>query len=516
MAIKYVSQTATNGYAVGIDSNDGSTKALAKLTLEAAITVASANDTIIVNDGVYTSATYFNITKNLTINPENPGAVTLKRTGVQTEVVYMRVSGCALTLGALIIDAEGNANTNCVGTDVSGNRSLTLNGTILRNPGTAKAGFATYGIASSLNLTVNSSSFSSLLSSSGMYIQLHAGAIKINGFYAYNADGVGAASALLCPVYLDARTAGVVMSIKGVSGTWKTQSGASTVSFIKALGMRGIISECRGMEINGLAAAAALIRCDNSNGIQANTIVIRRNQGVQKCAGGYLIFVGAESVDANVNKTNYPMIYNNDVTGTDAASSLHGIMIGASTGGAIFGNVIRNAAIPIVSKLSSNIMIMDNDIIDPTSSQSGCIRSKGTSELHVAGNRIRMSAGHINPIAVDQDPTGPTLSTGATFIGNVLYSPVEMTTAAVVGTGSDASSATFLLNDYIAPTFGASAFRYGGTTYATPALWGAAREATYFNSTDATTSDGKFWKDSYEPMKDAALAATYPHLLPIF
>lgn len=78
MATIYVSNIAVNGtYVVGSDANNGSTPALAKLTIQGAQTAASANDTIYVNPGaggqIYAETSgsgYFSITKILTIETD--------------------------------------------------------------------------------------------------------------------------------------------------------------------------------------------------------------------------------------------------------------------------------------------------------------------------------------------------------------------------------------------------------------------------------------------------------------
>jgi hypothetical protein len=135
MPTKYVSKTATNGYAIGSDANDGSTKALAKLTLEAAITAAAAGDIIVINDGTYTAATYYDVAKALTINAETDYGVTLKCTGAVAQVIRVGVAGMEIKLGKLIIDAESNASASCVGINGTTARTVTLDGTRLTNPG---------------------------------------------------------------------------------------------------------------------------------------------------------------------------------------------------------------------------------------------------------------------------------------------------------------------------------------------------------------------------------------------
>lgn len=508
MATKYVSQTATNGYAVGSDANDGSTKDLAKLTLESAITAATAADTIVMNDGTYTAATYFDVAKALTINAETDYGVTLKCTGAVGQVIRVGAAGVEIKLGKMIIDAESNASASCVGLNGTTARTVTLNGTRLRNPGAGRFAVESTGSGQVMRLNVVGVDFSCSSTAGGVYVMMGAGAhIDINGLTVDNSASSGAASNSRCPVYLNTNAA-ATHRIRGVSGNWKVASGSYSVSFIRTSGTRGIIERNRGMNLTGGDNNGCLIRCENTSGVQADSLVIRRNQGVNATTGGFLILVGADGASANDNKTNYAMIYNNDVSGTDSASLMHGVMIGNSKGGVIFGNKILNSGIPVIAKLCSEAVYqIDNDILLPHTGTSGCLRSKGCTNVQMAGNRVILASGSTNALAViDRDPTIPTLSLTCTAIANTMYSPVNVPMALTVGGSSDASTATLLLNNYNAPSYTAGAFVYQASTYNTVALWGSANETTYLSDVP-TTSDLKFWKSSYEPAVTQAIAS---------
>lgn len=517
MATKYVSQTSTNGYAVGNDANDGSTKLLAKLTLESAITAASPGDTIVINDGTYTAATYFDVAKALTINAENSRQVVLKRTGAVGQVIRVGVAGGTINLGALVIDAEADASASCVGINGTTARTVALNGTLLRNPGAGR--FAVESINSNqvLTLRVTDVDATTTTTSGGIYALLGAAAIiDINGFTVDNTAGTGVLSNSRCPVYLNA-SASAMMHIRRVTGTWKTAAAAVSSSFIRSSGLRGLIERNTGMRITGGDTSGCLIRCENTSGVQSDGIVIAHNQGGNETTGGFLILVGADGSGANDNKTNRAVIYGNDMYGTDSAALMHGIMIGSSLGGVMCGNTVRNAAIPFLSKLTAEAVYMvDNDIIGPYTSTSGCLRGKGATNLQVVGNRVRLAAGKTNPaIVFDRDPTIPTLSTGCSAVRNTLYSPVEVPVAVTVGGTTDASSATFALNNYRSASYAAGAFVYGANSYSTVTTWAAAQEGTA-RDVIPVSSDPRFWQDAYRPMKDAALATGAGHLLGVF
>lgn len=512
MATKYVSQTESNGYLVGSDSNNGSTKSLAKLTIESAIAAAADGDTIVINDGTYVAATYFSTTKSLTINPENEYAVTLKRTGAQARVFNISLVG-SITLGKLVIDAENNSSTNCIYVaNGAGRTTLTLNGTKTQNAGSGAAW-----------LTVVSTNFAlyatNTVGRGGAYTggyncsSLASGHISINGFDFDNSSTDGASSGTKAAVVIAATSAGVTMHIRNCTGTWKSAN--STNSCIRTLGISGVIENNRGLRITGTDTGASIIACANSS-IQADGIVIRDNQGINECPGQYLIIVGADGAGANDNKTNYPQMYRNDVSGNSSASLMHGLFFGNIKGGVCFSNRVKKAGIPLLSKLQAeSSYFCDNDVDEPMpTGTTGCLRAKGSINTIFSGNRVRLSAGALlQPVTVNQDPTIPTFSSGAIVIGNTFYSPIEMIYAVRVGGSGDSSSASFLLNNWIAPSYASNSFAYGTTYYADAAAWSAAIEPTAYRTVDPTVTDRNFWKLAYEPLKNSALASKAPWLL---
>ena len=110
-----------------------------KATLVAAITAASADDTIYLLAGTYNTngANGFSVTKSLTINPYNSATVKLTA-GVGGQVLYVNPSGAlTLTVGAIEIDAA-NARSYCVNhSGTSAAHVYNFNGTIFTNPAKA-------------------------------------------------------------------------------------------------------------------------------------------------------------------------------------------------------------------------------------------------------------------------------------------------------------------------------------------------------------------------------------------
>lgn len=126
MATLYVSNSAVNGYAVGSDSNDGSSKSTPKLTLTGAQSTASNGDTVVVNDGTYTEATYLSASKGLTWQAENTLEVTLKGDAAQSRALHLSGSlsaGQTVSFSGFVFDGEGKtyaiSSSNITGGDVT-------------------------------------------------------------------------------------------------------------------------------------------------------------------------------------------------------------------------------------------------------------------------------------------------------------------------------------------------------------------------------------------------------------
>lgn len=510
MTTYYVSQTATNGYVVGADANAGTSKAAPKLTLDAAMTAAANGDTIILNDGVYTSGTFFNVQKGLTLLPETDYGAVLKRTGAQSRVMNVNYAG-AVTLGKLVLDAEGNANTAPLTSSAAASiTTLSLLGTKLKDAGNGAA--AANLSSTALNLIVRDAVIQGDFPSGGIRATLLASGFQdIDGLTFDNSAGAGSSSASCGPLMLFATVAGVTMHVRRVSGVFKT-TGSGNAAIITR-GVRGIVERNRGLRIVGSDGSAAIIRCENTT-VQADNIVVRYNQGTQECPGQYLIIVGTDAAGANDNKTNYPHVYRNDVAGSGTASLMHGIMFGNIKGGVMFCNRVRKAAIPLLSKLQTErAYIDDNDVDESPTNTSGCLRAKGSLNVDFVGNRVRMGAGNLNPpVVINQDPTIPTFAAGVSVIGNHFYCPVQMDTAGVVGGASDTSDGAFLLNNWQAPSYGANAWLIGSTYYSTLPAWQGVKEPTAV-AVDPTTRDPRFWSVSYRPERERALASVAPWLL---
>ena len=106
MATLYVSNQATNGYLVGHDTLfDGSSKLTPLLTLAQAQTDASANDTIIINDGTFDEDLFLN--KDLIWTAENSRQVTITNPNGGDDRVIDTSANVNIALSGLRVDGQG-------------------------------------------------------------------------------------------------------------------------------------------------------------------------------------------------------------------------------------------------------------------------------------------------------------------------------------------------------------------------------------------------------------------------
>src|SRR5437764_14543304 len=97
MATYYVSNTASNGYVVGADTDNGTAKATPFLTIKKAIGtnlgagVMASGDTCFVNDGTYLEDDYVKPGQtNLTLSAQNSGLAIVQANAAGSRVLHVQ------------------------------------------------------------------------------------------------------------------------------------------------------------------------------------------------------------------------------------------------------------------------------------------------------------------------------------------------------------------------------------------------------------------------------------------
>lgn len=504
----YVSQTATNGYVVGSNANNGTSKTTPKLTIGGANSAAVSGDTIIVNDGTYNEGVIY-ISKGLTINPENPNAVTIT-TPSSYVLDITPTSTSPVVLGQIILAGQGKAQYGMVVRDSSSTSAVTLNGTTISDTlnYAINGGAAAHINFSASNITVNCPN-----KQGGPAILLGpiaAGSVSITSS-TFTLVSSSTSAGNLSVISL-VGTTGVTASI--TNNNISTQSGTSgslgaidvrnianavitgnTLSITDIAGRLGVMD---GIVVN----AASTNTVDSSNPTIANNTITNTESG----AGAHLILVGEDASGTSYahNMVNNAFVYGNTVSGAASnKTTLHGIMLGNQSGGEVFKNKVDNVGIGLIAKGQTNGLFHDNLV---TRVYGQYLRSKASTGTKFYNNTAIMSVGYADTgMMADQDLSTLIYSSNIDFKNNIIYS--SSTVSYFVSVGST-STAIFSNDLYYAPT-STSPFTYQGTSYASSSAWAAAKESTLVSSNPMFVSDGSNYALQYlSPAIDAAATTT--------
>lgn len=486
MATVYVSKAATNGYAIGNDSNTYAqmqSKSTPALTVKGCLTKVQAGDTIVINDGLYneTGGSVQISVANLTINAENDYMTTIRCATGDTRVILQNDTGTGLTLGRLVIDAN-YAQQNCVQQLTSANvGDLTLNGTRLTN-------FTLYGISSQTASNITLQDGYSIISDSNVYT-------------------------LLIGVYLTAITVAGTITVK--DGTIEIDGGANATDSARGIYLTGAVDGCNlVVENNDITLASAAPEADiigiyapgfitveindntitetslqNSSGSYNGIVVPNAAITTKKCwiynntlnggnpnpatnASGANIIVGD---DANTEPT-----YHNSINGVWIYDNIgnnmnHQLLLGWITKGIVIGNKFTNGVLGVIGKHTTGCLFSGNILVGIRSG--GALRAKygGTGDIYCNNTIIMTSVSTTAGIAINATDG----SAGVVFKNNIVYMDGI---AAICAKIEDTSTATFATNDYYSDLgFAANPFVYQASNYANLAAWIAAQESTALN-----------------------------------
>lgn len=511
MTALYVSNSASNEYSSGNNSNNGLSKSLPKLTIAGALAAASNGDVIYVNDGVYVESTNLDINKGVSIIPNTKLGVTIRGSAADFSIAggVIRITTTSpVELHDLVFDAESkqygtgiNIQSGYVGT-------ILVDGCRFVNVYNGRYGI---NIAKAASATISNCEMISASTANLAYLNIEAngyGEISNCLFDCTGGNGCGNYA-----IYLKANSGtGTTARICKNKLTYKPN--ATALCAIATTGIAAQIIEENAIETTGTTSTAAIYLLNDSRDYVAMAPLIRRNHIKVGNHGGYGIQVGEDASGSHNGKIQYPILYENEVVCSNV-TALHGIILGWVVGGAAFKNKVVGCGLSMIAKGTTGITyFIDNDIINPSNGGTGAIRAKASAYLIVAGNRVSMNRedGLTNSIYYDEDNITHALSDGI-VVANTIYSNVELAKAVNVGNASYASTAIFHLNNYVSNGFSSTAFSWQGTDYSTLSAWKAAHELSAWQNVTPIDTDRKFWMSAYEPLRDALIANFLPWIL---
>lgn len=514
-ATYFVSNSATNGYVVGVDTNAGTAKGTAVLTLTQAHTLAADGDTIQVNCGTYPTGTNpanpFAISKAITLTPETASCVIIQQPNagdIALDLVHN--AGGTINIGAVIIDGTGVGTTGVRVKDAGANPVYTviMTGTTVRN---FVGQMINATAPSRVNFTFQNGVISQPQNPGGIAIDFHpafntswaSGSVNILN----NAISVLASNAAtLTPVVFIASPGATTSMTVNFSGNAVTTTVTSTLLsslYTASVQVNNIpnaqinnntvnITEAAnytgtGGAIDGIRVYTQLFFALTNN---SNTPTITGNSVTNTSTNAaHGILAGEDSsltTTAGHNMTNNPVIVGNAVRGQPGSVAIHAVFIGNSTGGTVHDNTVINALICFIAKGQTGGNFFNNH--GARCSGQG-LRSKASSGINFMANDITFVPGQAMAVSgsygmlADDDTVTTTVSTGVVFSGNTIRANALPTAfISSVGVGS---TATFDGNSYYLIT-GTQQFSYQGTAYSSVSTWQSAHELNLYYQPSGT------------------------------
>jgi hypothetical protein len=522
----YVSETATNGYIVGVDANAGTSKATAKLTVANAIATSSTGDIIYINSGTYAGAElgaggYSIIAKGITLKAEIAGEVVFQPSVTTAGVRFQGPAGVTQGLEGIVIDGVNSAaipNYSVLIEDVAGVYTVNIVNCDVRNA----TFYLIESTANELNLTVSNLKASATAPVNTRSI-IHGvafaeGAIVIDGVVGEIQNILTAAFHL---IHLKATVAGVTASVKNVYANGYIVSTATSTGLHGGIYLVNIADAViEGCSVNIFGAygsrTASLYWVTADTTIDTTGAIIRNNRGVNATTGGYLIVVGSDATSAGNNYTNDARVSLNRVYGSGQSSSVHGIMFGFNQGGIASQNIVGNAGLSLLAKQSISTFVA-NLVLHP---QSIALYAKGSTLTKFTNNTIYWDGQDLVTYGAVVGEDSGVNSRFVHFDNNLFIAHNSYVPFVFVNNSQYATFATnhYWTNQRLVP----APWSYQGTSYATLALWLASEYATDERMSDPLLQDytSTFKPLSYSPLirsgRNNAVDCTDVFLTPCF
>lgn len=463
MTTYYVSSEATNGYAVGNDTNDGLSKAAPWLTMDNVAALTTGTHDIYLNgaeidvDAEFIVQTSLNIAGDVDKTQLNLRNVTSGQYGfrggtsdnVQFTNVKLKAVNCTVAILYFQPTAAKTSYT-CTNVEFIGNVpacvanadaliDFTITNCILTQSGTLSNGLDLRNLGATSEVAID-----------GLKISVS-----------------GTCNAGYAAVNCEANAANVSIDCSNVYGT--ITSDLATANFNYGV----LISDCDTALIedcditinanNGGSNSACLYKITSAAVTPMVSCIIRNNRGFCNCPAGLMICAGE---DGTANEADGILVYGNTVRGPSNVATLHGIMIGGNENCEAYNNSIKYVQIGLIAKTATGAIFAHNFIEWVTPTGTGhAMRMKGATDCMFVGN-LHVISGAWNAISIlITDNSGLPNSTGGIVAGNGVYAYPGATAQSAIVYLSASQTATFYANNYYpADGFSGSQFNDEGTT----------------------------------------------------
>lgn len=475
----YVSQTAENGYVVGNNGNNGTSKATPRLTIESAYGTAVNGDTIIINPGLYIHASNFDAgaTKGLTVACELTIGCNLRATsGNQVWTVQTPAAGAMVFLD-ITFDAQ-NARLRCV--TITNNVAISTNTfTHVTCLDPVDTGIVDNKNHNTLTIT-NAVLAASAMSGSNTIGGLYSGVIHQTGNVLVDGVTVAAtqSAAIARPlVYLvrDAGSTAISVRVANLTGTLvSTAPGVGTGWYgAQISNIDDAVIERLSLNFVGVRTAVGAQIRSTSGTLTAHRGIIRYNVFVMDgITEAYCGLLGESTSTAGNNQANNGQMYLNECTftATPGSQTPHGFVAGVVTDPLVYANKVTNAYVGTLASRTTRGIFSGNLCVDCY----GLIfYAKGATDTIITNNTATQKNSKAQGACLGLNPhADATNNTGILYRNNICSSVGDAAARWVLVAASQAG--TFDRNDYYTDqALNSDQWRYQGTPDATLNGWNA-------------------------------------------
>lgn len=475
-----VSASSFGGIPTGNDTSGTGTISSPYATLAKALTVVAEGGSIVLNGNpsnpsIYQAATFYSITKGISIDSVYPYGATLRGTGAQTRVVNLApTAGQTITLGKIAIDATNSIGSCVLVGDVATAFTVNATGTKFTNWTTQGFAGAASATATKVKATLDSCQFvadntRSALYFIGMiegYVNLRNSTLTITN---QNLSGHGG-------MFVRAKASGVQMSSVGNTFNISLDSGTSGTTFgVQASNIVGANISNNSFTVtgpsNGRSVEVVQIVATSAAPLDTTAATVKYNVINHNANGGMCIEIGEDNQDSGSRSyQNGAVVEGNTLfcNSVSQAGVTHGLFNGSGANTIFKTNFVKMAGIGIGDKEGSGAIYYSNVFVDCGNSY---LRVKGAnSGKYIHNTFIKTSNGPGTLILVSNNQTNGHSGTGNLVTGNIFYSTVNTTMLNDAGT----EGITYGYNDYYSTAgLATNPWAVGATNYATLSAWQA-------------------------------------------
>jgi hypothetical protein len=472
MPTYYISNTESNGFAIGNDSNAGTSRTAPWLTASKFASTAVAGDLGLFNDGTYQHTGSLTPAAPLTYRGWNRGTAILQSTSGTNSTVLINLAATGSVFDGMVFDG-GGTKAGCFTFDTGNDVAVSIVNCVLRNTTTH-----TLTATGRLKTLLFSGNTVSLIGTSGTTnnaingVPTPAGSVWTITGNIFNVTAVPGATTATAAILLSSPS-GVLTAV--VSG-----------NVINLIGT-GAAGDVRGVYSEGLAAVTISNNRITYTGSKQNQFlgILTPNDAVDTS----IVSVFGNEIDGTVfgENTNIGiMIGNNDLPAVSNKITLlrcdtntvrncnHGVMFGYVSGAKGYRNRVHNALVGLLLKTTTGGSGHFSSIVTGGNFNSGALRSRGDTNGFFMNNTVHCigPAADTVPVMIDESPEAA--NAGTVFANNCITTEGTLTNYVLVAIGSAAS---YSANNY----YGSASASTGPDTLATrvdPRYSGGARPTT--------------------------------------